>query len=116
MASPTARLPSSDGFEQNAKWKAVVPPATQVGPPKLTRAPNIETHADPLPVIAPAVAQMPLLIPMPGMDIDEDSVFEDAETKFVIKKADTSHETYSDVMDISDSDNNEDIIQEEVHL
>ena len=113
MASPTARLPSSDGYE-NAKWKAVVPPATQVGPPKLTRAPKLESHADPVPVVAPAVAQMPHLIPMPGMDVEEDNVFEDPKSEIFAEKANTSHETNSDVMDISDSDNNEEDIKEEV--
>ena len=111
MASPTARLPSSDGFEQNAKWKAVVPPATQVGPPKLTRAPNMESHADP----APAVAQMPHLIPMPGMDIEEDSVFDDNEIKMGLEEANASQEINSDIMDISDSDNNEETNEEQVY-
>ena len=114
MASPTARLPSSDGFEQNAKWKAVVPPATQVGPPKLTRAPNMESHADPAPVIVPAVAQMPHLIPMPGMDIEEDSVFDDAEIKTGLEEANARQEINSDFMDISDSDNNEEINKDQV--
>ena len=111
MTTPTPRLPSFDGnlVELNcssngeAKWKAVVPPATQVGPPKLTRAPKMETHADP--VVAP-VAQMPHLIPMPGMDVNDDSVFDDSEISSIKQENmdNTSQDIHSDGMDISDAD------------